>query len=49
MCTFILSNTSTDFTTVNDSATLDPNKKYEAALVYLSTYNSIPNISKTFF
>lgn len=46
MCTFILSNTSTDFTTVNDSATLDPNKKYEAALVYLSTYNSIPNISE---
>jgi hypothetical protein len=46
MCTFILSNTSTDFTTVNDSAVLDPNKKYEAALVYLSTYNSIPNITE---
>lgn len=42
---FILSNTSTDFTTINDSAVLDPNKKYEAALVYLSTYNSIPNVS----
>jgi hypothetical protein len=46
MCTFILSNSSTDFTTINDSATLDPNKSYEAALVYLSTYNSIPNISE---
>ena len=46
MYTFILSNTCTDFTTVNDYAMLDPNKKYEAALVYLSTYNSIPNVSE---
>lgn len=45
MSTFILSDTSTNFTTINDSAVLDPNKQYEAALVYLSTYNSIPNVS----
>jgi hypothetical protein len=42
---FILSNTSTDFTTINDSAVLDSAKQYEAALVYMSTYNSIPNVS----
>jgi hypothetical protein len=46
MHTFILSNTSADFTTINDSAVLDPNKQYEASLVYLSTYNSIPNVSR---
>jgi hypothetical protein len=46
MRTFILSDTSTDFTTNNDLALLDPNKEYEAALVSLSTYNSIPNISE---
>lgn len=42
----ILSDNSTDFTTYLDpSIEFDANKKYEAALAHLETYNSIPNIS----
>lgn len=44
MASFILSGNSSDFITVHDSLHLDPNKNYEAALLSLDTYNSIPNI-----
>lgn len=45
MISFILSGNTSDFTTCHNSIILDPNKKYEAALLSLDTYNSIPNIS----
>ena len=46
MTSFILSGITSDFVTCNDSVILDPNKNYEAALLSLDNYNSIPNISK---
>src|SRR5579863_1266233 len=42
--TYILSGTESNFVTYNHQAQLDPNKKYEAALLSLDMYNSIPNI-----
>jgi hypothetical protein len=42
--TYILSGTESKFVTYNHQAQLDPNKKYEAALLSLDMYNSIPNI-----
>jgi hypothetical protein len=45
MTSFILSGNTSDFVTCHDSVILDPNKKYEAALLSLDTYNSIPNIT----
>jgi len=42
--TYILSGTKSNFLTYNHQAQLDPNKKYEAALLSLDMYNSIPNI-----
>ena len=41
---FILTGKSSDFTTCFNSVRLDQDKKYEAALLSLDTYNSIPNI-----
>src|SRR5271166_4506861 len=41
---FILTSKSSDFTTCFNSIILDQNKQYEAALLSLETYNSIPNI-----
>src|SRR5271169_6531766 len=41
---FILTGNSSNFSTCFNSITLDPNKQYEAALLSLETYNSIPNI-----
>src|SRR5271156_266345 len=41
---FILTGNSSDFTTCFNSIILDSNKQYEAALLSLDTYNSIPNI-----
>lgn len=45
MVTFILSGRTSDFTTCHNSIILDSNKRYEAALLSLDTYNSIPNIT----
>ena len=45
MTTFILSGKTSDFITYHDSVILDQNKNYEAALLSLETYNSIPNIT----
>ena len=45
MTSFILSGNTSDFVTCHDSVILDPKKNYEAALLSLDTYNSIPNIS----
>ena len=45
MSTFILSANTSEFTTTHNSIFLDPNTKYEAALLSLDTYNSIPNIT----
>src|SRR5271169_1428018 len=42
--TYILSGTTSNFVTYNHHGQLDPNKKYEAALLSLDMYNSIPNI-----
>ena len=42
--TYILSGTTSQFVTYNHQAQLDPSKKYEAALLSLDMYNSIPNI-----
>src|SRR5271169_956528 len=44
--TFILSGNTSDFVTCHNSVILDPSIKYEAALLSLDTYNSIPNISE---
>ena len=41
---FILTGKSSNFTTCFNSIILDTNKQYEAALLSLDTYNSIPNI-----
>jgi hypothetical protein len=46
MSSFILTGNMSDFITCHDSVILDPNKKYEAALLSLDTYNSIPNITE---
>jgi len=44
--TFILSGNTTDFTTsISSPIHLDQNKQYEAALLSIDTYNSIPNIT----
>src|SRR5208337_5518490 len=43
---FILTGKSSDLTMDFNSVRLDPNKKYEAALLSLDTYNSIPNIEE---
>lgn len=43
---FILSGSKSDFTVYHNSVILDSNKKYEAALLSLDTYNSIPNITE---
>src|SRR5208337_2634945 len=43
---FILTGSTSNFTTCFNSVRLDPNKKYEAALLSLDTYNSIPNIEE---
>ena len=43
---FILTGSTSNFTTCFNSVRLDPNKKYEAALLSLDTYNSIPNIKE---
>jgi len=45
MASFILSGNTSDFITCYDSVVLDPNTNYEAALLSLDTYNSIPIIS----
>src|SRR5271157_115029 len=42
--TYILSGTTSNFVTYNHRAQLDPSKKYEAALLSLHMFNSIPNI-----
>src|SRR5271166_992214 len=42
--THILSGTTSNFVTYNHRAQLDPSKKYEAALLSLHMFNSIPNI-----
>jgi hypothetical protein len=42
--TYILSGTTSRFVTHNHEAQLDPSRKYEAALLSLDMYNSIPNI-----
>ena len=42
--TYILSGTESNFVTNNHQAQLDPNKRYEAALLSLDMYNSIPNV-----
>src|SRR5271169_5295408 len=42
--THILSGTTSNFVTYNNHAQLHPSKKYEAALLSLDMYNSIPNI-----
>ena len=42
--TFILSGKTSDFVTGHNSVMLDQAKEYEAALLSLDTYNSIPNI-----
>ena len=44
MSSFILTGKSSDFTTSFNSNILDPTKQYEAALLSLDAYNSIPNI-----
>jgi hypothetical protein len=41
---FIVTGKSSDFTTCFNSVILNPIKQYEAALLSLDTYNSIPNI-----
>jgi len=45
MTSFILSGNTSDFTTCHNSVMLDNNKNYEAALLSLDIYNSIPNVS----
>jgi hypothetical protein len=46
MVSFILSGNTSDFVTCHNSVMLDPTKNYEAALLSLETYNSIPNVTK---
>ena len=45
MGTFILSGNTSNFVTCHNSVILDSKKEYEAALLSLDIYNSIPNIS----
>ena len=42
--TYILSGITSQFETYNHGAQLDPSKRYEASLLSLDMYNSIPNI-----
>jgi len=44
--TYVLSGKGSNFSIQHNNLFLDPNKKYEAALLSLDTYNSIPNITK---
>ena len=46
MWSFILSGNTSNFVTCHNSVILDPKKEYEAALLSLDIYNSIPNITK---
>ena len=47
MTTIVLTNNSADFTTCfSQFIRLDPNKKYEAALLTIDLYNSIPNVTE---
>src|SRR5579863_7466312 len=46
MTTFILIGNTSDFTTCHNSIILEPRTQYEAALLSLDTYNSIPNITE---
>jgi len=46
MWSFILSGNTSNFVTCHNSILLDPKKEYEAALLSLDIYNSIPNITK---
>ena len=46
MTSFILSGNTSDFVTCHNSVMLNPTKDYEAALLSLDTYNSIPNVTK---
>ena len=46
MVSFILSGNTSDFVTCHNSVMLDPTKNYEAALLSLDTYNSIPNVTR---
>ena len=47
MITFLVSDTSSDFTTyIVPPLILDPNKRYEAALLSIDMYNSIPNVTE---
>ena len=39
MTTFTLTDNASDFTTCHNSVILDPNKKYEAALLSLNNYS----------
>ena len=46
MVSFILSGNTSDFVTYHNSVMLDPTKNYEAALLSLDTYNSMPNVTR---
>ncbi len=46
MVSFILSGNTSDFVTCHNSVMLDPTKNYEAALLSLDTYNSMPNVTR---
>ena len=47
MQTYIMSGATSRFTTkYSPSISLDPKKKYEAALLSIDLYNSIPNITE---
>ena len=47
MQTYIMSGATSRFTTkYSQSISLDPKKKYEAALLWIDLYNSIPNITE---
>ena len=45
-CSFILTGNTSDFTTEFNGVMRHPNYEYEAALLSLDTYNSIPNITE---
>jgi len=47
MGTFILSGNTSSFVTCHNSVILDAKKEYEAALLSLDIYNSIPNITES--
>ena len=46
MVSFILSGNTSDFVTYHNSVMLDPTQNYEAALLSLDTYNSMPNVTR---